>query len=201
MLWNGFPNYISKALLHGLKSNVRNRDVINEINNNEENATEIFFRLPYAGSKGEHLVKHCLKKIRRCLKINVKFGVIYDAKKISFYCKAKDKVPHQHRNNIIYRITCPGCGGRYIEKTKRCLISYMNEHGTRDTEPMFKHLPECEMFKETCSLYALPSLYNESDRNEVSLTSHMLSTVLQNHKILDFNYNWSQLLFLEALLY
>ena len=85
MLWNGFPNYISKALLHGLKSNVRNRDVINEINNNEENATEIFFRLPYAGSKGGHLVKHCLKKIRRCLKINVKFGVIYDAKKISFY--------------------------------------------------------------------------------------------------------------------
>ena len=27
MLWNGFPNYISKALLHRLKSNVKNRDV------------------------------------------------------------------------------------------------------------------------------------------------------------------------------
>ena len=54
MSWNGFPNYISKALLHRLKSNVRNRDVINEINNNKENVTEIFFRLPYAESKGEH---------------------------------------------------------------------------------------------------------------------------------------------------
>ena len=31
----------------------------------------------------------------------------------------------------------------------------MNEHGTRDTEPMFKHLSECKMFKETCNLYAL----------------------------------------------
>ena len=31
MSWNGFPNYISKALLHRLKSNVKNRDVINEI--------------------------------------------------------------------------------------------------------------------------------------------------------------------------
>ena len=51
MLWNGFPNYVSKALLHGLKSNVRNCDVINEINNNKENVTEIFFRLTYAGSK------------------------------------------------------------------------------------------------------------------------------------------------------
>ena len=74
----------------------------------------------------------------------------------------------------------------------------MNEHGTGDTEPMFKHQSEREMFKETCNLYALPSLYNESDPNEISLTSHILSTVLHNHEILDFNYNWSQLLFLEA---
>ena len=43
----------------------------------------------------------------------------------------------------------------------------MNKHGTRDTEPMFKHLSECEIFKETCNLYALPSLYNESDPNEI----------------------------------
>ena len=82
MPWNGFSNYISKALLHRLKSNVRNRDVINEINNNKENITGIFFRLFFEGSKGEQLVKHCLKKIRRCLKINVKFVVIYDTKKI-----------------------------------------------------------------------------------------------------------------------
>ena len=54
------------------------------------------------------------------------------------------------------------------------------------------------MFKETCNFYALPSLYNEGDLNEILLTSQMLSAVLQNHEVLDFNYNWSQLLFLEA---
>ena len=42
----------------------------------------------------------------------------------------------------MYRIMCPDCGGKYIAKTKRCLISRMNEHGARDTEPMFKHLTE-----------------------------------------------------------
>ena len=63
---------------------------------------------------------------------------------------------------------------------------------------MFKYLLECEMFKETCNLYALPLLYNENDPNEILLTSHILSTVSQNHEILDFNCNWSQLLFLEA---
>ena len=54
------------------------------------------------------------------------------------------------------------------------------------------------MFKETCNLNALSSLYNESNQNEVSLMSHILSAVLQNHEILNFNYNWSQLLFLEV---
>ena len=189
--------YLKSILLHRLKSNVRNRDVINEINN-KENETEIFFRLPYAGSKGEQLVKYCLKKIRRCLKINVKFVIIYNTNKISFYCNVKDKAPQKQRNNIVYRIRCPGCDGKYIGKTEGCLISRMNEHGTRDTEPMFKHLSECVMFKEICNLYALPSLYNESDANEISLTSHILRAVLQNHEILDFNHNWLQLLFLEA---
>ena len=131
---------MSKALLHRLKSAVKNREVINKINNNKENGTEIFFRLPYAGSKVKLLVKHCLKKIKRCLKINTKFVVVYDTKKISFYCNVKDKVPHEQRNNIVCRISCPGCGEKYIGKTERCLISSMNEHGTRDTKPMFKHL-------------------------------------------------------------
>ena len=67
-----------------------------------------------------------------------------------------------------------------------------------ETLSLFKHLSECEMFKETCNLYALPSFYNESNPNEISWTSHILSAVLQNHEILDFSYNWSQLLFLEA---
>ena len=63
---------------------------------------------------------------------------------------------------------------------------------------MFKHLSECEMFKETCNVYAVLSLHNESDPNKVLLTSHILSAILQNHEILDLNYNLSQLLLLEA---
>ena len=188
MSWNGFHNYISEALLQRLKSNSKKRSdntSMNDVKNKNEEVSEIFFRLPYAGIKGEQLVKHCLKKIKRSLKIDVKFVVIYDTKRFSFYCNVKDKVPHEQRNNIIYGITCPGCGEKYIGKTERCLISRMNEHGKRENEPMFKNLSECEMFKETCNLYALPSVYNEQDQNEISLTSHILSAVLQNHEILD----------------
>ena len=77
MSWNGFPNYIWKALLHRLKSSGRNRSNNTSKNNvKDKNVTEIVFRLPYAGKKGEQLVKHCLKEIRRCLKIYFKFIVI-----------------------------------------------------------------------------------------------------------------------------
>ena len=85
------------------------------------------------------------------------------------------KIKFLMSREITYRITCPGCGGKCIRKTERCLISCMNKHGTRDTEPLFKHLSECEMFKETCNLNAFSSLYNESDPKEIFLTSHMLT--------------------------
>ena len=107
MSWNGFPNYISKALLQRLKSHSKERSdntSMNDVKNKNEKVTEIFSRLPYAGIKGEQLVKHCLKKIKRSLKIDVKFVVIYDTKKFLFYCNVTDKVPHELRNNIIYRI-------------------------------------------------------------------------------------------------
>ena len=77
--WNGFPNYISKALLQRLKSNNKKRSentCMNDLKNKNEKVTEVFFCLLYAGIEGEQLVKHCLKKIKRSPKIDVKFIVI-----------------------------------------------------------------------------------------------------------------------------
>ena len=83
--WNGFPNYIWKALLHRLKSSGRNRSNNTSKNNvKDKNVRDIVFRLPYAGTKGEQLVKHCLKEIRRCLKIYFKFIVIMTLRNFRF---------------------------------------------------------------------------------------------------------------------
>ena len=71
MSWNGFPNYISKALLHRLKSNVRNRDAINEINNNKdnkENITEIFFLFTLRKIKRWTISQTLLKEDKTLLK-------------------------------------------------------------------------------------------------------------------------------------
>ena len=97
--------------------------------------------------------KTLLEEDWKLYKIDVKLRDIYGTKKFSVYCNVKDKAPHEER-----RITCCGCGEKYNGKTERYLITCMNEHGTRNTESTFKHLSECQMFKKTCSLYALPSV-------------------------------------------
>ena len=47
--------------------------------------------------------------MKRFLKKNVKFIVLSDTKKPSFFCSTKDRIPALQRNNIVYEITCPGC--------------------------------------------------------------------------------------------
>ena len=87
-------------------------------------------------------------KVKRCLNSNVKLRVLYDTKKMAFYCKIKYKVPHDQRNHVIYKIKCPGCNSRYIGKTESCLITRITGHGTKETEPMIKQLSECELYKD-----------------------------------------------------
>ena len=52
--------------------------------------------------------------------------------------------------------------------------------------------------KIDCWLYSLPSIFNEDEHDDISLTSHIVNAVSENHEILDSNRNWSQLAFLEA---
>ena len=194
MSWNGFPNYVIKSLLSRLEKNST------RINKDENTDTQtLCLTLPYAGEKGEMLVRSCFRKIRRYLKSNVKIIIRYNSKKLSFLCSTKDKIPVEQRSNVIYQITCPGCGEKYVGKTNRCLKIRMTEQGTRFDQPMYRHLSSCTEFTNYVKLFALPDL----DRNStsVSLESHKLNAVLNNHCILDNNsyrLNWNQLLFLEG---
>ena len=97
------------SVLNCLKSN----SAIRSSNNVKWNRIpEINFRLPYARKVGEKLLKRCLKKVKHYLNSNVKFRVLYNTKKISFYCNIKDKVPGDPRNHVIYKIKCPGCNNQ-----------------------------------------------------------------------------------------
>ena len=152
--------------------------------------------MPYAGPQGEHLVKTCVKKLQRCLKEKVRFRILYDQKKMSYFCSVKDKVPDMQRSHVIYRLRCPGCGEKYIGKTERCLQTRLHEHGVRNDQPMFRHLTNCEPFNQLVQLHPLADI--DKMNCYVYLDAHIFTAVLENYEILDFNSNWSQLCFLEA---
>ena len=92
----------------------------------------------------------------------------------------KDKTPYRQKHHAIYQFTCPGGDGTYMSKMERCLLLCMNEHGTL----MFKHLSECEFFKESCSYKALESVCNNNNEN-IWKMSHIPNAVLCNYEILD----------------
>ena len=91
------------------------------------------------------MVNNLLKRIQRNLTQPVKFVVIYDTKKVSYFLPKKDKIPNSLRSNIaVYEFTCPGCNNSYIGETERNLSTRLSEHSDPPKSSIYKHLSECE---------------------------------------------------------
>ena len=94
-------------------------------------AMKTWIRLPYLGNKDEELVKTYIRKLKRCFKTNVKFVILYDAKKCAMFCSVKDEITAHQKSSVIYTIKYPGCGEDYVRKTNRCVITRLNGHSNR----------------------------------------------------------------------
>ena len=80
---------------------------------------------------------------RKCLFHKI---VSYETKKTAMFCSAKDSIPIHQKANVIYKITCPGFNEYYIGKTDRNLVWRLNEHASREGQPIYQHLSKCEHF-------------------------------------------------------
>ena len=104
------------------KLKLRFLDVPKQANDNdafEDIRSKIWIRIPYLGVKGEFLVKKLVKKLQRNLTEPVKFVVLYQTKKISYFLPKKYKVPDLQRINLIYEFTCPDHDELHILKSSR----------------------------------------------------------------------------------
>ena len=81
MSWNNFPKYIRKSLLEDFCKETPKQEK-NIVNNN--NTPTIWIRLLYIGSKGEHLLKLCIRKKKRNCTNDIKFVILYNTKKIPY---------------------------------------------------------------------------------------------------------------------
>ena len=133
MSWNDFPKCIRKSLMKNIckEAPKHEKNIVNK-----DNIPTIWIRLPYIGNKGEHLLKQCIRKLKRNCNTDIKFVILYNTEKISYYCTIKDKTPLAQKSSVIYQITCPGYLKRYVGKTDCCFHIRMSEHGRKPDQPM-----------------------------------------------------------------
>ena len=193
MSWNGYPIAVARSMLKRLQFNKeRNVD-----ETTDSDVPKVYIKICYAGEHGEHLLKSCVKKLKRFTKKNIRFVTLFQTKKLSMFCPTKDKILNLQKSNVIYKLVCPGCGESYIGKTDRCLVTRLNEHGSRNDQPMFLHLINCHAFRDYVSLFGLPC-GNDDSRFIIDVKEHIKNAVFDNYSIIDVNCSWSQLSFLEA---
>ena len=140
------------------------------------------------------MVKKLLRKIQRNLTQPVKFVIIYDTKKISYFLPTKDKIPNTSRSNLVYEFTCPGCNSSYIGKTERNLATRLSEHSDPQKSSIAKHLSESDIFDNLNDIN-----YKDTNKPDTPLSRHNL--IMANTQTLHTlkHTNSNLLLFLEAL--
>ena len=215
MSWNGFPANVRFSIIRKLKAKyeVNSNTYCSKHNTNElppqndfsdDPRPKIWIRIPFLGKRGEFLVKKILRKILRNLTQPVKFVVIYDTKKISYFLPKKDKIPNTSRSNLVYEFTCPGCNSSYIGKTERNLATRLSEHSDPQKSSIAKHLSECEHANYILNLNHIFDNLNDindkgTNKPDAPLSRHNL--IMANTQTLHTlkHTNSSLLLFLEAL--
>ena len=142
-----------------------------------------------------------IKKIQRNLTRLVKFIVIYQTKKVSYFLPKKDKIPDLSRCNLVYQFTCPGCSKAYIGKTERNLAARLSQHSDPLKSAISKHLTDCEHANFILDLNNLYDNLNNFDIHQPDTSFTYLDLLRTNTKILHSlqNNNSNLLLFLKAL--
>ena len=75
----------------------------------------------------------------------------------------------------------------------------MQEHGTKQEQPMYEHIKNCDAFEYITQLNALADLLNDIP-SKVEKKEHILETVINNSSILKSSRDWLELCYLESYL-
>ena len=186
--WNGYPKYVTNAII----KNILSKDVSNTRRQEDpHDLKSVFINIPYAGAKGEQLVKSCINRLKRCTSVSVRFITCYSVTKLSFFTNTKDKIDDLSKSFVVYHFNCPGCQSSYIGKTERTLFERTKEHCFNNDSAVRSHIDKCTGFNHFVALNNI--MFDDVDARQLRINSF-----LNNTKIIDKSNNWNILLFKEA---
>ena len=196
--WNGFPRSVCNRLINRfINSSARQQPKDEE----DSEVITLWFNVPFIGSTGESLIKSFQKKIVRLLNTEkkIKIKTFFKTTQLKDFASSKDKVQLLSKSNVVYEVCCPGCGENYIGKTERTMRERSVEHAWSDPEsPMRNHLKSCPHFNH---MYGLLTIFDETPVAEEpkNRRNFTIQSLQEQIKILDYDRNWNQLLYKEAL--
>lgn len=122
LLNNGYPlDYIFKTINERIKHFLHKPKPINVSTTDTTTTSLKYFTLPYNRTLSGDMNKQYRK-------LNYK-PVYKGFDKLNKFIKTqKDIVPHNSKNNVVYRIKCKNCDATYVGQTGRQLKTRINEH-------------------------------------------------------------------------
>ena len=161
----------------------------------DERVETLYMTLPYSGKQAESIVQRCKKRLKKLFKGEkiVKFEILFQTTKVSFYTSNKDRIPKLSNSGVIYQYTCPGCAKTYIGKTDNTLFNRTKQHGwSQKDSAISKHFHECNGWKEVVGLFQMGG-------ETVDAMQFQVNAVRENTKVIDSSTNWLALSFKESL--
>ena len=148
MSWNGYSSYVCNVSL--IKLRTQTHTVL----------TLKMMTLQRFGFECLTLVlleRNLPKIVFRNFEKELKFILMYDTRKVAFFCSNKDPVSVSLQSQVISQ--CPRCKAKYIRKADRCLELRLKEHSDFRSSAVGKHLCECEHFHHIVTLFNI-SVYS-----------------------------------------
>ena len=146
---NGYPKGLVERILKKVKAEkntevteTSSQETTETIEEETPNEQILMMKVPYAGEKGEGLIRRLKTSFKHNLPGNIKCRIVQTGTKISKNFNVKDKVDGKHLSNFIYKHVCGNkkCTDSYIGETARRRIIRTEEHGGKDKESwIYKH--------------------------------------------------------------
>ena len=103
-------------------------------------------------------------------------------KKYLIFFHNKDKIPDVSHNNIIYKITCPGCNKHYIGKTECCLDKQLLEYSSDcQNSAVAQHITNCDHVNYLTNVSNLFDNLNDTSHPPFTNTSPIYKNLITNN--------------------